>query len=331
PPRGRRPSGRRRAPNKATPYSTSYDRADDEPFEPGWSGATWYGASSGTYWTINPKEYADPRKHGPEYQRRARRSATGWILDDGDADAATDTEPALDGATDERRDPPNGGDDDRRTRADNPRGRGDRVEQPSWTGGADPDPAPIRTKPPTGRAAPDDDVARGGAALEGRDRPAAPLPPRAGGATLPMPTTPAGRLAFALLGWPPIGLALAAAIGEETGCGRFAASCDALAGPGTWVVQAAIVVLLLAIPSVARWSAHGTLATLIAGVPVAAVLSAGGGSRQPDASAAALGVVLALAYVVGVGYAVWMSRRSRTVAPDAGRDVGRDTPGGDAP
>ena len=56
--------------NKATLDSTSYDEADD-PFEPGWGGASWYGPSSGTYWTINPKEYADPRKHGPEYQARA--------------------------------------------------------------------------------------------------------------------------------------------------------------------------------------------------------------------------------------------------------------------
>ena len=65
----------------ATPGSTSYDAADEEPFEPGWTGATWYGASSGTYWTLNPKEYADPRKHGPEYQRRARRRAAGANAD----------------------------------------------------------------------------------------------------------------------------------------------------------------------------------------------------------------------------------------------------------
>ena len=61
--RSRRSSGRRRASKRATPGSTSYEGADQEPFEPGWSGATWYGASSGTFWTINPKEYADPRKH----------------------------------------------------------------------------------------------------------------------------------------------------------------------------------------------------------------------------------------------------------------------------
>ena len=42
---------------------------------PEWEGAGWYGPASGTYWTINPREYADPRKHGPEYQARARRAA----------------------------------------------------------------------------------------------------------------------------------------------------------------------------------------------------------------------------------------------------------------
>ena len=65
--------GRRRG--KATLGSTSYDDADAGPVEPDWSGASWYGTTSGTYWTLNPKEYADPRKHGPEYQARARRTS----------------------------------------------------------------------------------------------------------------------------------------------------------------------------------------------------------------------------------------------------------------
>jgi hypothetical protein len=38
--------------------------------EPTWDGADWYGPVSGTYWTVNPREYADPRKHGPEYLAR---------------------------------------------------------------------------------------------------------------------------------------------------------------------------------------------------------------------------------------------------------------------
>ena len=69
-------SRRSRGP-KATIGSTSYDGADKEPFDPAWEGATWYGAGSGTYWTLNPKEYADPRKHGPEYQARSRRARGG--------------------------------------------------------------------------------------------------------------------------------------------------------------------------------------------------------------------------------------------------------------
>src|SRR5204863_44991 len=69
--------GPRRGRNKATFGSTSYDGVDATPFEPDWGGASWYGTTSGTYWTLNPKEYADPRKHGPEYQARARRTSRG--------------------------------------------------------------------------------------------------------------------------------------------------------------------------------------------------------------------------------------------------------------
>jgi len=44
------------------------------PLDPPWDGGAWYGPSSGTFWTLNPREYADPRKHGPEYEARARRA-----------------------------------------------------------------------------------------------------------------------------------------------------------------------------------------------------------------------------------------------------------------
>jgi curved DNA-binding protein CbpA len=64
----------RRAPRKATPGSTTYDEAAETPLDPPWDGGAWYGPTSGTYWTINPREYADPRKHGPEYLARARRA-----------------------------------------------------------------------------------------------------------------------------------------------------------------------------------------------------------------------------------------------------------------
>ena len=130
----------------------------------------------------------------------------------------------------------------------------------------------------------------------GHDGLAAPL--------LRSPTTPSGRLGLALLGWPPLGVAVANAIGESTGCGRFAASCAEVFSPGTWIVQVAIVMLLFAAPRIAGWSAVGTLVALGAAIPTAVALSAGGGSRQPEASSGVLLGVLGLAYVAGVVWAI---------------------------
>ncbi|HEX5824228.1 MAG TPA: DnaJ domain-containing protein [Candidatus Limnocylindrales bacterium] len=297
----RRAGGRRRPPNRATPGSTSYDAADEEPFEPGWSGATWYGASSGTYWTINPKEYADPRKHGPEYQRRARRSASGrWILE-GEPGVEPDVEEPGAGPDGRAAEP---GDPDEHT-GPRPRSSADaRAEdpaaprRPTWSSaGREPgDHRPDANVPPVEES--------GAAAL-----PTPPLRARMsntglGGPLLRLPTTPAGRLGLALLGWPPLGVAVATAIGESTGCGRFAASCAEVFSPGTWIVQVAIVLLLLALPRVAGWSAVGTLVALAAAIPAAIALSAGGGSRQPEASTGVLLAVLGLAYVAGVAWAI---------------------------
>ncbi len=96
PGRGRRT----RVPRRATLGSTSYDEAEAV-FEPDWGGASWYGPSSGTYWTLNPREYADPRKHGPEYQARAHRQAAASSSDgagepgsDASARPAADVAPA---------------------------------------------------------------------------------------------------------------------------------------------------------------------------------------------------------------------------------------------
>jgi curved DNA-binding protein CbpA len=264
-------SGRGRRSSKRTPYSTSYDAADEEPFEPGWSGGTWYGASSGTYWTINPKEYADPRKHGPEYQARARRAAAaggaGWILDD-EGDPQDETTPRADEPDPDREDPRSG-------------------------------PAAARAEPASARAAPERPTADRARPQPARQRPPAATPPPparpgAGAATtqpgfhgpvLPRPSTPFGRLAIALLGWPPLALFAGSAIGESTGCGRYAASCSELSSPGTWILSVAILLLLLALPVVARWSAHGTIALLVIGVPSAVILSAAGGTNVPSASA----------------------------------------------
>ncbi|HLO35000.1 MAG TPA: hypothetical protein VK194_02920, partial [Candidatus Deferrimicrobium sp.] len=111
-------------------------------------------------------------------------------------------------------------------------------------------------------------------------------------------------------GWLPLGAFAAAAIDQSTGCGRYAASCSDVSSPGTWIVQAAILLLLLALPAVAAWSAHGAVAALVVGVPAAVVLSAAGGTNMREASAPILLAVLAAAYLVGVAYAVAARWRS---------------------
>jgi hypothetical protein len=114
---------------------------------------------------------------------------------------------------------------------------------------------------------------------------------------------------MALLGWPPLGVFAAAAIDQSTGCGRYAASCPEISSPGTWIVHAAILLLLLALPAVAAWSAHGTIATLVIGVPSSIALSAAGGTNVRETSGPILLSVLALAYLIGVVYAAVVGRR----------------------
>ena len=101
---------RRRGPRKATLGSTSYDEAVDQPFDPDWSGSSWYGTTSGTYWTLNPREYADPRKHGPEYQARARRKAAGGpefeAADPGEAEEPREPERDRHATRERHREPP---------------------------------------------------------------------------------------------------------------------------------------------------------------------------------------------------------------------------------
>jgi curved DNA-binding protein CbpA len=311
-PAGDRPrrDGRRRAPNKATLGSTSYDAAEDEPFEPEWSGGTWYGASSGTYWTLNPKEYADPRKHGPEYQRRARRRTAGTGVggagqrpdEPWDDDPGEPLEPPIGGPSDA--DGPSAGDEStaREAASRPPVGRR-RFEQGGTRSAGS-------TTASDAASAAWDRAARSAGSSDESDG----LDPFAAAAHVAtsLAGTPRGfmaRVGLALLGWPAIGLALTTVTGELTGCGRFAASCVDPFGVGTWLAQLVIIAILLILPSVAALSAVGSLVALAASVPTAVILSASGGSHEPVASATILGVVLVLAYAAGVFVALVRRRR----------------------
>jgi len=316
---GERPrrEGRKRASNKATLGSTSYDAADDEPFEPEWSGGTWYGASSGTYWTLNPKEYADPRKHGPEYQARARRrsaasSSAGDVASGaaGSGPAAGSESAAANGATADGWHESDPGEPIEPTFSDTVSDTPPSPTEAATRGAAgrqrEVGRAPRTPRPPRAQHAAQPtsawDEASGPDAMPGHSDGLDPFT-AAAHVAMNLAGTPRGfmaRLGLALIGWPAIGLALTTVGGELTGCGRFAASCIDLFGVGTWIAQLVIIVILLALPSVAALSAVGSLVALAASVPTAVILSASGGSREPATSATILGVVLVIAYATGV-------------------------------
>jgi len=301
-PRGPR-SGKR-----ATLGSTSYDGADQEPFDPDWAGASWYGTTSGTYWTLNPKEYADPRKHGPEYQARARRGARGAAgpsaegTESGAAEAGSaDTSAAESGAADSRT-------TDFRTTD----GASAPPPDQGWSTSAAPRGGARRTDP---FSADHDARARRSGSRNPSFATVPPAPPASSathrGAGHGEPTllgfldeargSVSGRIGLALIGWLPIGIVLAVALGESTGCIRYAAECQGPFGAATLIGQGSVLLLLLLLPRVAAVATLGTIAMLGAAIPAAAVLSISGGARDPAGATSAFAIVLVVAWIVGVG------------------------------
>lgn len=270
---------RRRASRKATLGSTSYDEARD-PSDTTWAGASWYGPTSGEYWRVNPREYADPRKHGPEYQSRARRqtpTGTGWEHGP-ETDGAPEPEPEFDPAAGAREDFAGGAASaGSAPRADRTRSAPPEADR-AWATPPRPGDA--------GRLAADDDEVGGLAALarllenEPRD--------------------PIRRLGYALLAWAPIGLAAASVIGTSTGCAVYRADCSGIAPLLPWLAQAIILGLLMLLPRLARILSVGTLTVVLALVPGALFILAFGGSGQPEAPAV-LEAILALVWLVGIG------------------------------
>jgi curved DNA-binding protein CbpA len=332
-PTGGDPAEDRDAPNKATLGSTSYDGADGQPFEPDWGGASWYGTTSGTYWTINPKEYADPRKHGPEYQARARRTArtrarAGELGTDG-SPAADPAEPATSGAdpsTAAGGSAPRGPTGPTHTTSswwdstagttgtervsERERERTDReraaYERAAYERAARERTARDRaTESPTGRAgSTPDDIPPPDLAAAATDL----------GRALTDERTARGRWRFvqALVGWLPILFGLGWLIGEVTGCGRFAASCDGGEGLIAPVVGLLVLGVLLLVPVLAALAAAAAIALVVAAVPTALALSAGGEAIEVGSRAATLGIVLVVAWIVGLSFAVIRRGRAGT-------------------
>jgi hypothetical protein len=299
-----------RKPNKATLGSTSYDGAEEGPFEPDWGGASWYGTTTGTYWTLNPKEYADPRKHGPEYQARARRSAEG---------RADGPEPAAG---------PAGTPDEPTT------------ERPSSARPA----APTHTTSSWWEATAASAGAAGSAGTSGtaseaaarrpptsQDPPRRPPPGSATSGTEPiMPALDAARwldagrggiparVGRAVLGWAPIALGTGWLAGELTGCGRYSAECDAAVAPLAWLAQVVVLAVLLLIPRLATAASVATLVTLAAAVPGALILSASGTDAADTMAPLALGGLLVVGWLTGIVAGLAREVRALRAAPASG-------------
>ena len=284
----------RKARGKATLGSTSYDGADAGQFEPDWVGASWYGTSSGTYWTINPKEYADPRKHGPEYQARARRRTERGTAPDPAATPDPATEPAPAAST-ERAHSTSGW----REATPAPPGAGRRPAAPVQ--GPSPQPAP-GTIPDPARA-----IASFGRTV---------LDPAQGGRR--------GWVIRSIVGWLPLAFGLGWLVGELTGCGRFAATCGPAVGPLTAIGQGTVLIAVLMLPEVAAVTAGAALALLAAAIASSLALSATGAAVDPASSQAALGAVLLVAWISGIAVAIRVrQRRLDRSGADARGPLGR--------
>jgi hypothetical protein len=269
---------KRRSTRKATLGSTSYDEARDST-DTTWAGASWYGPTSGEYWRVNPREYADPRKHGPEYQSRARRRSTTTGEPDVPVEDANEPFRTADAAEDPAA-------TDRGAAAD---------DGPSTRAWATP-PREARRGTSAERRAGDNDR------REARPPLARLLDSE--------PRDPIRRVGYALLAWAPIGLASAAIIGQLTGCAAYAATCGGIDPLLPWLAQAIVLGLLLLVAPLARVLAVGSIALVLALVPITAFFLAFGASAIEGAPAF-LEVLLTVVWVAGVVLALVESARGR--------------------
>ena len=132
-------------------------------------------------------------------------------------------------------------------------------------------------------------------------------------------STPPGRVIVALFGWIPVAVALAAVTDAVPACSGVGTACaDPLTG-GLWVVDLAIIALLVAVPRLGWIAAIGSLAFFVVGMIATPLLLAIGGAQTAPETAGVLTVVLAVAWLAGIALAVsgrvglppWRQRRVR--------------------
>jgi hypothetical protein len=257
--------------------STSYDEARDTA-DPRWAGASWYGPTSGEYWIVNPREYADPRKHGPGYSSRVRSG--------GEVHAPDAAEP-----------------------------ESHREARPEARPDAGPAAGPEAGRKAAMPADAQPETAGPSVATSSRER---SMPPKAtvpGAGSSPLgfdldallrtgTADPLRRIGLVLLAWAPIGIATAGVIGDVTGCATYSTACDGTDPFLPWVAQAVIIGVLLVVAPLARVLAAGAIATVVGLVPATALVIAAGGARSTLAGSV-LGGTLALAWLAGVAWATW--------------------------
>jgi hypothetical protein len=125
-----------------------------------------------------------------------------------------------------------------------------------------------------------------------------------------------GRVLRAVLGWLPIALGLGWLIGELTGGGRFAATCDPSVTPLVAAGQGFALVGVLLLPEVAAIAAGAALVLLAAAIAASLILSATGAAADEGSRRAALSALLVVAWVTGL--AIALVRRLRSGSRSAG-------------
>lgn len=311
------PGERRR--KKATLGSTSYDDVDPNAFTPDWGGASWYGTTSGTYWTINPKEYADPRKHGPEYQARARRAEQMRA-------GRTDAEAPRTGARESEPEPTTGVDPTGAARSPDPPPRPTHTTSSWWEATAgDPTTA---GEGPVGAAGTSAGTARPGTAPPPWTSPPESRSRRVEDAAADLSTdaviasirgwldddhpTSVARIGRAVMAWAPIALGGGWLAGELSGCSRFAATCSPAVAPLTWIAQLGALLLLILLPRFARIGAVATIAILGTVFPASLLLFATADPAGVEWGRSILGGLIILAWFAGLAYGLAREARRAT-------------------